>query len=119
MAFCRWRGQVHHHQNKCGLVKAFRVQHMTEGKEMDGEHTQKALMEKTMKNTFGGGEISELFLRTVGQHRILTRRPCSMLTLRSNRKATGTRTCLMWGGFREREFYTHFMSFHQTWSAMQ
>ena len=43
---------------------------MTEGKKMDGEHTQKALMEITMKKYLcGGGEISELFLRTVGQRR--------------------------------------------------
>ena len=67
--FCRWRGQVHHYQNQCGLAKAVRVQHMTEGKKMDGEHTQKALMEITMKKYLWGRKISELFLRTVGQRR--------------------------------------------------
>ena len=41
--------------------KAVRVQHMIEGKKMDGEHTQKALMEITMKNTFGGGEKSQKY----------------------------------------------------------
>ena len=32
---------------------------MTEGKKMDGEHTQKALMEITMKKYLGGGEKSQ------------------------------------------------------------
>ena len=32
---------------------------MTEGKKMDGEHTQKALMERTMKKYLWGGEKSQ------------------------------------------------------------
>ena len=73
VVFYRWRGQVHHSQNKCGLAKAVRVQHMTEGKKMDGEHTQKALMEITMKKYLRGEEILELFLRTVGQRRFFSK----------------------------------------------
>ena len=42
-------------KNQCGLAKAVRVQHMTEGKKMDGEHAQKALMEITMKKYVWGG----------------------------------------------------------------
>ena len=39
---------------------------MTEGKKMDGEHTQKTLMEMTMKKTFGGEKSQNYFCGQLG-----------------------------------------------------
>ena len=50
---------------------------MTEGKKMDGEHTQKALMEITMKNyVWGGRNLRIIFADSWAAPRFLLASPC-------------------------------------------